>query len=236
MKPACLSIAALLSISILHAQFDLNEDSICRFGKKYDFPERKTFTFPASDSSAAYKLHELKKAVPASWYVDPDSVPENYVLTDERNLLSRIYQYYFQSDILDFDEKGDSVYKPKVDAMQYKLKDTYVIDINGDGLPDLLHYPKYYRAFFMDADFYDIFLQQKDGSYKMLHFDGYICDISWNQDNTLNSLKTFSKSFYAENHNAAFLWYTFNKNTNQLVLDKEEEVFKCQLKYPSGKR
>ena len=215
-------------LSVL-AQWSDDEDSICKFGRKYEMPLRKSIAFPAGNYNDDYKLKELRKAVPLWWYLNEDSIEKGTVATGDRNLLSRIYQYYFLSDIVDFDERGDTTFYPEGDKVRYKLKGTYVFDINGDGLPDMIHYPKYYRRNFMDGDFYDIFLQQKDGTYKLLYFDGFICDINFNSDGTLNTIKTFSGSVYFENHNATFKWYTFDKIKNELILTKQEHLYKCQL-------
>ena len=229
MKTQSFIILTLLYSLTNHAQNLNEEDSVCQHGKKYTMPARKKIPFPAADSSAAYKLRELKKAVQTNWYIAPDSV-ENYTgtLSDQSNLRSRLYQYYFLSNLVDYDEKSDTVFSVKEDSILYKLKDTYVFDINGDGLPDMIHYPKYYRRYFMDGDFYDIIIQQKDG-YKMLIFDGYIVDITFDSDQSLKSLKTFSTSVYAENHSVYFRWYTFDKTKNELVLTRQEDLYKCQL-------
>ncbi len=229
MKAICL----ILSLSIAatsYSQYWQQEDSTCRLAPKYHVPARHKIDFPAADSSDSYKLAELRKAVPERWYFNPDPMDTTVALpSDSEWLLSRIYTYYFVSHVIDFDEKGDTMFNPSVDSVLYKLKDTYVFDINGDGLPDMIHYPLYYRLTFMDGDFYDIFLKQKDGNYKLIHFDGYICDITFHPDHTLQSIKTFSESIYAENHEALFTWYSFDKKLDKLVVDKELPLLKCQL-------
>src|SRR5688572_29508708 len=101
------------------------QDSICKYGKRYDNPQRIDIHFPAKKVSDSFKIREMHKAIPDS-------------LNNEDNEKSWFYDYYFVRKLLDYDPKGDSTFTPKQDNFLYKLKDTYFFDINGDGLLDFI--------------------------------------------------------------------------------------------------
>jgi len=192
-----------------------NEDSICKSGKRYKEPQRITINFPAKNVTDKYKISELHKAIPDS-------------LNDENNEKWWFYNYYFNTKVTDYEPKGDSVFTPAGDNLLYKLKDTYFFDINGDGLLDFIHYPEYYRALMADQDIYELFLQVKNGGYKWVTFRGFIVDIYFNTDRTLNKMKTYRGPCCDDNH-ATFFWYTFDKKSNDLILINKETILTCQL-------
>jgi len=193
----------------------LNDDSVCRLGKKVLMPIRQDIHFPAKEVSDNYKIRELHLAIPDS-------------LNNEDNPNYWFYNYYFISKITDYDPKRDSVYSPAGDNLRYKLKDTYFLDFNGDGLLDFIHYPKYYMALMRDIDAYEIFLKQKNGTYKWLSFMGYIYEITFNKDSTLNNFKTFLPHCCDDNHET-FNEYKFDKKEDSLVLISSEKILSCQL-------
>lgn len=168
MRFLLLGIILFLSIAALGQEripFKMH-DSICKHGKKYTTPERITINFPAKNVSDEYKIKELHRAIPDS-------------LNNENSKKWWFYQYYFIEKVLEYDDKADSLFNPQQDKLHYKLKDTHFFDINGDGLLDFIHYPKYYRAIMLDRDVYEIFIQQKNG-YKWLSFKGFIMAIKFN--------------------------------------------------------
>lgn len=191
-----------------------NEDSICQYGKKYSRPDRITIDFPSTSVSNQFKIREIHKAIPES-------------LNNENNKGWWLYNYFFVDELKDYDPKSDSTFTPKQDNFIYKLKDTYFLDINGDGRLDFIHYPKYYMAIMRDKDLYEIFIQNPDG-YKWISFEGYIIDITFNEDKTLNSLNTYQPNCCDDNHHF-FYWYTFDKSTNDLILTKTDTILTCQL-------
>ncbi len=190
------------------------EDSVCKYGKKYARPARKSITFPAQSVSNSYKVAEIHKAVPDSF---------------ENNTKKEwLYLYYYVDEIRDYDEDDDSTFTVKEDKLQYKLKDLIFVDINGDGLLDIIHYPKYYRAIMFDHDYYDLFIQIKKGKYQLQHFNGYIIDIDFASDNSLVSMKTF-QNFCCDDNHTFFFSYLFDKSTNNLVLQRTDTVLTCQF-------
>lgn len=191
------------------------QDSICKFGKKYDKPERITIKFPEKSVTDDYKIREIHKAIPDS-------------LNNENNEKWWFYDYYFVSKLIDYDPIGDSTFTPKQDNFLYKLKDTYFFDINGDGLLDFIHYPKYYMAIMRnDIDAYELFLQTKTG-YKWVTFRGYIIDITFHKDRTLDKMTTYQGPCCDDNQ-CTFYSYTFDKIKNDLILTTTEQIFTCQL-------
>lgn len=191
------------------------QDSICKYGKKYDKPERININFPEKKVSDDYKIKELHRAIPDS--LDNEESPNWWY-----------YNYYFGKDLLDYDPIGDSTFTPTQDKLLYKLKDTYFFDMNGDGLLDFIHYPKYYRALMIDSDSYEIFIQQRNG-YKWIKFKGFIIDVAFNKDKTINKMTTF-QGFCCDDNQATFYYYTFDKTTNELTLTRTEQILNCQLK------
>lgn len=171
--------------------------------------------FPSVKVTDDYKIKELHKAIPAP-------------LSNDEDEKRWYYNYYFVAEISDYDPKGDSIFKPKADKLLYKLKDTYFFDINGDGLLDFIHYPKYYKSIMLDINAYEIFIQEKTG-YKLLTFLGYITDIEFNKDGTLNKMKTYQTAC-CDNNWSTFYYYLFNKTTNELTETKKEKILDCQLK------
>jgi hypothetical protein len=197
------------------------QDSICKYGIKYDEPNRVDIKFPLKKVSTDYKAIELHKAIPDSYNNEDDlEHPERWWL----------YHYYFGLDhLLDYDPKADSVVQLPKKPLFYILNDTYFFDINGDGLLDFIHYPKYYMALMRDLDAYEIFIQQKSGGYKIISFRGFITDIEFNKDSTLNKMTTYQGPCCDDNQ-CTFYYYTFNKAVNDLTITKAEQIFTCQLK------
>lgn len=193
------------------------EDSICKYGEqRHDRPKRLKINFPAKKVSDAYKIRELHRAL-----------PEEY--RDEKHEYNYLYSYYFLNRIHDYDEVGDSMFYPKGDVLRYKLKDVYVLDINGDGLPDLLHYPKYYRAVMFDVEFYDVFIRNNNNTYKIVRFGGYITKAVFTDSGLLDTLETFRGPCCDDDHNF-FYQYAFDRNKNDLVLIKADTVLTCQFR------
>jgi hypothetical protein len=191
-------------------------DSICRYGKKYARPQRTVVRFPAAYLSESYKIRELRKAVPVpSNEGDPESMC--------------LYDYYFVDNIVDYDEKGDSTFIPPGDKVRYKLKDLFFFDVNGDGLLDFIHYPKYYRALAFDVEFYDVFIKKPDGNYKLIRFGGYIVSAEFGRDSSLLALKTY-QGICCGGDLSFFRTYEFDTIMNDLVLRSEEKVLGCQLR------
>jgi hypothetical protein len=188
------------------------KDSICQFGKKYERPQRRAIDFPSVEVSNDYKIQELRRAMP-----EP---PE-----DEYD---GSYDYYFASQLTDYNPVTDSLFKPEGDHFLYKLKDTYFFDINGDNRLDFIHHPLYYKRIWFESDRYDIFIQIEDG-YKRLSFNGFIFDISFNENGTLNELKTFQPECCASGFET-FFYYSFDAIKNELLLTKTEDVWHCQFK------
>lgn len=189
-------------------------DSLCTYGKKYTEPERKKIDFPAKQVSDDKKLAAFHKALPDSF-------------NNEDNDNWWYYQYYLgEGRLLDYDPIGDSTFVIK-DKQKQILQDTYFFDVNGDGLLDFIHYPKYYKALAHDLENYEIFIQQTDG-FKMLRFSGYIIDIDYNKNGTLNKMTTFFPECCA-NDQCTFLYYIFDKQNNTLTLINSETLLVCQL-------
>ena len=191
------------------------QDSICKYGRKYDRPERIDIYFPAKKVSKRYKIKELHKAIPDS-------------LNNEDNDKWWYYDYYFVSKLLDYDPKRDRTFTPRQNNFRYKLKDTYFFDINGDGLLDFVHYPKYYMAIVREVDAYELFIQEKSGGYTWITFWGFIIDITFNKHGSLNRMKTYQGACCDDNQ-ATFYSYTFDKSKNDLALTKREQILTCQL-------
>ncbi len=190
------------------------QDSLCTYGKKYVEPDRKDIAFPVKQISDDKKLAVFHKAFPDSF-------------NNEGNDNWWYYQYYLGDiELLDYDPIGDSTFVIK-DKQKQILKDTYFFDINGDGLLDFIHYPRYYKTLAYDSESYEIFIQQKRG-FKMLHFVGYIIEIDFNKNGTLNKMTTFLPECCANNQ-CTFFYYTFDKKNNTLTLDRSETLLVCQL-------
>lgn len=191
-------------------------DSICALNILYDKPERLPIKFPIVKVSDDYKLNALHKALPDS-------------LNDENKLNWWYYHYYFEQLLIDYDETGDSLTYPLDDPMKYKLDHTYFFDINGDGLLDFIHYNKYFRALALDHDAYEFFLMNKDSSYQMVKFNGFITDIKFNRNHTLKSMTCYQAACCTDvNH--IFYYYNFDKASNTLVLNTTKTVLTCQFK------
>ncbi len=221
--------AALLILSILFSAFTCSaqtrllpgqHDSLCQFGKKYTRPKREHIDFPFKIVSEAYKKAELHKAIPKSFDNEDDlKHPVRYWL----------YHYYFGTDHLyDYNPKLDSIVQLPKARLSYILNDTYFFDINGDGLLDFIHYPKYYMAIERDRDAYEIFIQQKKDDYKIITFRGFITAINFNKDGTLNTMSTYQGPC-CDDDQCTFYFYTFDNSANELVLTTTEQIFTCQL-------
>jgi hypothetical protein len=196
-------------------------DSICIYGKKYDEPKRLDINFPFKKVSNDYKKNELHRAIPDSFNNEDDW---------ERPQRWWLYHYYFGlNHLLDYDPKADRIVHLPKEPLYYILNDTYFFDINGDGLLDFIHYPKYYMALMRDFDVYEIFIQQKSGTYKIISFKGFITEIEFNQDSTLNKMTTYEGPCCDDNQ-CTFYYYTFNKEVSDLTITKAETIFTCQLK------
>ena len=191
------------------------QDSVCKHGKKYAVPQRISINFPAKNVSDKYKIRELHKAIPDS-------------LNNEGNSNSWLYDYYFGKNLLDYDPKTDSFFTPSQNKLLYKLKDTYFFDLNGDGLLDFIHYPKYYLAIMRDRDAYELFIKQKGGDYKWVTFRGYIIDIDLDKDGTLNKMTTY-QGLCCDDNQGTFYYYTFDKLKEELIVTNTEQILTCQL-------
>lgn len=197
------------------------KDSICKHGKKYDKPERLSINFPFINVLSDYKEKELHKAIPDSFNNDDDwEHPERWWY----------YHYYFGLEhLLDYDPLGDSVIELQNEPLFYILNETYFFDMNGDSLLDFIHYPKYYKVFQLDHDAYEIFIQKKNGAYKIISFRGFITDIVFNKDGTLNKMTTYQGPCCNDDQ-CTFYYYIFNKTLNELTISNTEQIFTCQLK------
>ena len=191
------------------------QDSICKDAKKYDEPQRININFPAKKVSDKYKIKELHKAIPDS-------------LNNEDNPKWWFYNYYFGKDLLDYNPQTDKFFRPSQNNLRYKLKDTHFFDINGDGLLDFIHYPKYYMAISRDRDAYELFIKQKDESYKWVTFHGFIIDIELDKDGSLNKMTTYQGPCCDDNQ-CTFYYYTFDKINEELSVTRTEQILTCQL-------
>ena len=191
------------------------QDSICKYGKKYEKPERKTINFPSKFVTDEYKIKEIHKAIPDSF-------------ASKENNLWWLYDYFFISKLVDYDPISDTTFTPKEDNFLYKLKDTYFFDINGDSLLDFIHYPKYYMTLMRnDIDAYELYLKLPDG-YKLVTFRGYIIDIKYHNDGALAKMTTYQGPCCLDNQ-STFYSYSFDRSKNELVLTKTEQILTCQL-------
>ncbi|MBX2907940.1 MAG: hypothetical protein KF744_17980 [Taibaiella sp.] len=161
-------------------------------------------------------MAELKKAVPVPGLEDSPKLRE-------------LYNYYFVERVTDYDEIGDSTFTPAEDNVHYKLRDLFFFDVNGDGLLDFIHYPRYYRAFAYDVEFYDIFIQKPKGNYKLVRFGGYIVSVEFGRDSSLRALKTY-QGVCCGGDLSIFRTYKLDTVVNELVLQSEEKVLSCQLR------
>jgi hypothetical protein len=212
----------LLSTVILSAQNGLlppeQQDSICKYGKKYIKPKRLTPHFPAKNVSYEYKLSELHRAIPDSFKNDTTYSNKQW-----------LYDYYFSSDhLIDYDPKKDSIVTLPKERLTYILRDSYFFDMNGDGLLDFIHYPAYYMPIMRDSDEYELFLKQKNGGYKILQIHGFITHLDFNKDGTLHTISSYQGACCNDNHHFFYV-YTFDKSTNSLTLTKHEQVLTCQF-------
>lgn len=190
-------------------------DSICAHGKKYIEPERKKINFPAKQISVQAKTEAFHKALPDS-------------LNNEENEYWRDYRYYLgDEEIYDYDPAGDSIFLIG-DKFSRILKDTYFFDVNGDGLPDFIHYPMYYKALMYEVDKYEFFIQQKDGGYKIVPFFGYITAIKFHKDGSLDKMTTFVPECCGGNQVCSIHHYAYNRQTNELILTQSQMYFVCQ--------
>ncbi len=200
------------------------EDSICKFGEKYIEPIKIEINFPSVINADKYKIKVIKTAIPKSFNVIRDTTNDSIGLVENSRQL--LYQYYFKMPIHDYNPKNDSYFTPKINTLKYKLKDMYVFDINGDGKLDLIHYPMYYRNV-STGNFNDIFLKEGK-SYKVIHFTGFITDIKFNNDKSIDSIETYVGPCCDDNH-AFFYSYKFDRNKNDILLVKTIEILICQL-------
>jgi len=189
-------------------------DSICQFGKKYDYPKRLELDFLAVEVDDSYKIQELHRAVPQPLEDDKDE--------------EAIYDFLIVEPISDYDPINDSVFVPEGDNLLNKLKILYFFDTNGAGKLDFIHYPRYSNAIWFDHHWHFIFIQTENG-YKRLHILGFIVDIKFNEDGTLNEIKTFQPECCISGF-TEFFYYAFNKEKNELTLMETEKVFTCQFK------
>ncbi len=209
------------------------QDSICKFGKKYDRPKRTKIVFPAQNVSEEYKKTEFHKAIPESYKTDEELAPENY-----SHLL--LANYYLSNDTLSYwDYTAEDFIKLPKERLFYILRDSYFFDIDGDGLLDFIHYPADfnstgfddYKSSHYDYEKYDIFIQQKNGSYKILSFYGFIIDITFNHDNTLKSIKTYFPR-WGGGDESDFGYYTFDRKKRTLTETYREQILECQYNTP----
>lgn len=145
MKINILIIASILFCTFAcKGQMTHQEDSVCKYGKKYDIPIRIAVKFPIKKVSSSYKKKELHKAIPDSYKNDDDPKhPERWSL----------YHCYFGTYWLhDYDPKRKKYIILPKKPLFYILRDTYFFDINGDGLLDFIHYPRYYGSIMRDVE------------------------------------------------------------------------------------
>jgi len=210
------------------------EDSICQFGKKYDYPKRLFIDYLAVKVDDEYKIQAINRAMPQPFEED----------TSDENLNElAFYDIFFGGLILEgydtmnyglpsfeeFDnyEEFEEYYR----NFPYTLRDFYFFDVNGDNKLDFIQYPLFHNVMQTDSHWYILFLQTENG-YKQLHFQGFIVDINFNDDGTLNEIKTFQPRC-CDNNFTFFYYYTFDKEKNKLTLLKEEKILTCQF---NGKR
>jgi hypothetical protein len=207
------------------------QDSICKFGKKYDRPKRTKIVFPAQNVSEEYKKKEFHKAIPESYKTDEELAPEN-----RYHLL--LANYYLSKDTLSYwDAAAENFIKLPKKRLFYILRDSYFFDVDGDSLLDFIHYPSVhdskgfddYKSSHYDYQEYNIFLQQKNGSYKWLSFYGFIIDINFNNDKTLKSIKTYHPR-WGGGDESDFAYYTFDRKKRKLTETRRERILECQYK------
>jgi len=189
-------------------------DSICKFGKKYDEPQRKIILFPSINVSNEYKIEEIHVGVPETFNNDTSS---NWWT----------YHYFYEAEIYDYNPPKDSTFIAKKNLLLYKLKDTFFMDLNGDKKLDYIHYPQFYKAIMLGWDSYDVFIKQEN-DYKIISIQGFITDIKFHDDGTLNTLETYQGSCCGANF-CTFYKYKFDKNENELILIEKNEILLCQL-------
>ena len=208
------------------------DDSICQFGKKYDYPKRLFLDSLVVPVSEDYKIQEINRAVPRP--CEEDTTQEN---------IDELYFYELMSfdglsrtedrDTIDYrlpsieEFKRYSEYEKYCFDYPYTLRDIYFFDVNGDGKLDFLQYPLFYNFFKFDTHFFYLFIQTENG-YKRLRFNGFIVDIDFNEDGTLNEIKTFQPECCLDGR-TAFLYYVFDKEKNELTFVKSEEIQICQF-------
>ena len=214
-----LSIFCIFFFSLCSAQTGTKRDSICKFGQKFNTPKRITISFPVKNVTDEYKLQQLHKAIPDSYNNEDDTLnPEHWWL----------YHYYFNTEpLVDYDSINDSLVTLPQERIFYILRDTYFFDANGDGLLDFIHYPKYYKKMQTDNEVYELFIQGRYG-YKWTSFTGYIVNIEFNSDGTLNNLYTFEEPC-CDGPTAYFYNYVFDKSSNTFKQTGKEKVLSCQL-------
>ncbi len=219
MKRLCTLIYFFCLLALCsHAQDKLSkleQDSICKHAKKMKEPKRQIIEFPSKPVSDEDKLMALKKALPDS-------------LSNANNPLHWFYTYYFEAPVTDYDPVGDSLTYLNSNPMKFKLNNTFFFDINGDGLMDFIHYPIYYRALYLSHDSYEIFIQNKDGSYTMLQFEGFITKIEFNKNNSFKKLNTYRGACCTNKENY-FYTYCFNKSKNSLLIKESNLILTCQF-------
>ena len=205
------------------------EDSICKFGKKYDRPKRTNIVFSGQNVSDEYKKAEFHKVVPESYKADEDLAPENY-----SHLL--LADYYLSKDTLSYwDGAAEDFIKLPKERLFYILRDSYFFDMDGDSLLDFIHYPSDYnskgfddyKSSHYDYAEYNIFIQQKAGGYKVLTFYGYIIKITFNADKTLKEIKTYLPT-WGGGEESDFVYYTFDGKKRTLTESYRERILECQ--------
>ena len=204
------------------------DDSICQFGKKYDYPKRLFLDSIAVNVSENYKIQEINRAVPKP--SEEDTTEEN---------LNELYFYemmFFDNlewtDSITIDyrllsskefENADEYYR----NFPYTLRDFYFFDVNGDNKLDFIQYPLFHNVHWNDYHWYILFIQTENG-YKRLWFYGFIVDINFKEDGTLNEIKTFQPECCLSGI-TYFYYYVFDKENNELTLLKKEKVLICQF-------
>jgi len=205
-----------------YSREEARRDSICRFGKKYEQPDRLA-GYPVSiRTSDADKIRLIHEALPDCYNVEPDTADE------AQNLRWFVYQYYFVHPVTLYNAKHDKYVHPRVNTLKYKLKDILIADVNGDGLADIIHNPGFYCGISTDFQTFDVFINQGNHTYKMLHHAGYITAFHLNADSTLKSIEAFVTPC-CDDDICRFVEYVFDKVKNDFT-ETDNRIHDCQLK------
>ena len=209
------------------------DDSICQFGKKYDYPKRLFLDSLAVKVSDEYKIQEIHRALPK---------PSEEDTTEENLNRQAFYDFFFDGfglkwtdedtmnyghfrtieEFENYTEYDDYCYN-----YPYTLKDFYFFDFNGDNQLDFIQYPLFHNRTWYDHHFSLLFIQTENG-YKELFIGGFIVDINFHKDGTLNEIKTFQPECCLSGR-TYFYYYVFDKEENELTLVKKEKVLICQF-------